>query len=326
MRATEALQKCLGSALESMHAQRGRVLLRAAETRAHGRRLTLIDLARAWARRRAHSGTTEGGKDRSRGSGPSALSASQPDLCFACFATLPEAPGLRRSLRRQRQNPLRQRMRLHRRHRKIRHDPAPRPRPTVGDECRQGFLRARLTTITPRNPRKRRPDATIVQRMTGPTRILAERRGRIGRSGRARRHHHPVHATVHAHGLRAVRATQPACAAASEDRPADQDNSSNQDWKDQRFHRCIGSRMDVRSSDAFISKLRRSHKQALYARRPGAERDAQTVFTVYSPGRRRTKVTKAPIPTTNPLFSVLCSQVRPSSRSLGELHSDTCCT
>ena len=48
MRATEVLQKCLGSALGSMHALRSRVLLRAVEATIHGRRLTLIDLARAW--------------------------------------------------------------------------------------------------------------------------------------------------------------------------------------------------------------------------------------------------------------------------------------
>ena len=48
MRATEVLQKCLGEALGSMHALRSRVLLRAVEATIHGRRLTLIDLARAW--------------------------------------------------------------------------------------------------------------------------------------------------------------------------------------------------------------------------------------------------------------------------------------
>lgn len=48
MRATEVLQKCLGSALGSMHALRSRVLLGAAEALIHGRRLTLMDLARAW--------------------------------------------------------------------------------------------------------------------------------------------------------------------------------------------------------------------------------------------------------------------------------------
>lgn len=48
MRATEVLQKCLGSALGSMHALRSRVLMRAVEALIHGRRLTLMDLARAW--------------------------------------------------------------------------------------------------------------------------------------------------------------------------------------------------------------------------------------------------------------------------------------
>lgn len=48
MRATEVLQKCLGDALGSMHALRSRVLLRAVEAVVHGRRLTLMDLARAW--------------------------------------------------------------------------------------------------------------------------------------------------------------------------------------------------------------------------------------------------------------------------------------
>ena len=48
MRATEVLQKCLGDALGSMHALRSRVLLRAVEATIHGRRLTLMDLARAW--------------------------------------------------------------------------------------------------------------------------------------------------------------------------------------------------------------------------------------------------------------------------------------
>lgn len=48
MRATEVLQKCLSDALNSMHAMRSRVLLRAVEAVIHGRRLTLIDLARAW--------------------------------------------------------------------------------------------------------------------------------------------------------------------------------------------------------------------------------------------------------------------------------------
>lgn len=48
MRATEVLQRCLRDALDSMHALRSRVLLRAVEATIQGRRLTLIDLARAW--------------------------------------------------------------------------------------------------------------------------------------------------------------------------------------------------------------------------------------------------------------------------------------
>ena len=48
MRATEVLQKCLGDALKPMHALRRRVLLRAVDALIHGRRLTLIDVARAW--------------------------------------------------------------------------------------------------------------------------------------------------------------------------------------------------------------------------------------------------------------------------------------
>src|SRR6185312_6886519 len=48
MRATEVLQKCLRDALGSMHVLRSRVLLRAVEAMVHGRRLTLIDLARSW--------------------------------------------------------------------------------------------------------------------------------------------------------------------------------------------------------------------------------------------------------------------------------------
>jgi len=48
MRATKVLQKCLGDALKPMHALRRRVLLRAVEALIHGRRLTLIDVARAW--------------------------------------------------------------------------------------------------------------------------------------------------------------------------------------------------------------------------------------------------------------------------------------
>ena len=48
MRATEVLQKCLGDTLNTMHALRRRVLLRAVEVTIQGRRLTLIDLARSW--------------------------------------------------------------------------------------------------------------------------------------------------------------------------------------------------------------------------------------------------------------------------------------
>jgi Transposase DDE domain len=48
MRASEVLQKCLGDALNTMHALRSRVLLRAVEATIQGRRLTLMDLARSW--------------------------------------------------------------------------------------------------------------------------------------------------------------------------------------------------------------------------------------------------------------------------------------
>ncbi len=48
MRASEVLQKCLGETLGAMHALRSRVLLRAVEALIHGRRLTLMDLARSW--------------------------------------------------------------------------------------------------------------------------------------------------------------------------------------------------------------------------------------------------------------------------------------
>ena len=48
MRATKVLQKCLGDALQPMHALRRHVLLRAVEALIQGRRLTLIDVARAW--------------------------------------------------------------------------------------------------------------------------------------------------------------------------------------------------------------------------------------------------------------------------------------
>ncbi len=48
MRTTQVLQKCLGESLGTIHALRVRVLMRAVEAVIAGRRLTLIDLARAW--------------------------------------------------------------------------------------------------------------------------------------------------------------------------------------------------------------------------------------------------------------------------------------
>lgn len=48
MHATEVLQKCLSKSLDAIHALRSRVLMRAVEATIAGRRLTLIDLARAW--------------------------------------------------------------------------------------------------------------------------------------------------------------------------------------------------------------------------------------------------------------------------------------
>jgi hypothetical protein len=48
MRATKVLQKCLGDALQPMHALRRCVLLQAVEALIQGRRLTLIGVARAW--------------------------------------------------------------------------------------------------------------------------------------------------------------------------------------------------------------------------------------------------------------------------------------
>jgi hypothetical protein len=48
MRATKVLQKCLHPALREMHACRQRVLFAAVEGLIAGRRLTLIDVARAW--------------------------------------------------------------------------------------------------------------------------------------------------------------------------------------------------------------------------------------------------------------------------------------
>ena len=48
MRATKVLQKCLEGALVGMHACRERVLFLAVEALIVGRRLTLMDVARAW--------------------------------------------------------------------------------------------------------------------------------------------------------------------------------------------------------------------------------------------------------------------------------------
>lgn len=48
MHAAAVLQKCLKSAFGSMHALRQRVLMRAVDALLHSRRLTLMDLARAW--------------------------------------------------------------------------------------------------------------------------------------------------------------------------------------------------------------------------------------------------------------------------------------
>jgi len=48
MRASRVLQKCLGRSLESMHEARSRVLLRSVEALLASRRLTLMDVARAW--------------------------------------------------------------------------------------------------------------------------------------------------------------------------------------------------------------------------------------------------------------------------------------
>ena len=47
MRATEVLQNCLGESRQAIHSLRSRVLMRAVEATITGRRLTLIDLARA---------------------------------------------------------------------------------------------------------------------------------------------------------------------------------------------------------------------------------------------------------------------------------------
>lgn len=48
MHATEVLQKCLGKSLQPIHTLRSRAPMRAVEATITGRRLTLIDLARAW--------------------------------------------------------------------------------------------------------------------------------------------------------------------------------------------------------------------------------------------------------------------------------------
>jgi hypothetical protein len=48
MRASRVLQKCLSDSLGTMHALRSRVLMQAVEALLHGRRLTLMDVARAW--------------------------------------------------------------------------------------------------------------------------------------------------------------------------------------------------------------------------------------------------------------------------------------
>jgi hypothetical protein len=48
MHASMILQRCLGDALEAMHALRRRTVLLAVEALIAGRRLTLIDLARSW--------------------------------------------------------------------------------------------------------------------------------------------------------------------------------------------------------------------------------------------------------------------------------------
>lgn len=48
MRASQVLQKCLSHSLSQMHALRERALLRSVEALLQGRRLTLMDVARAW--------------------------------------------------------------------------------------------------------------------------------------------------------------------------------------------------------------------------------------------------------------------------------------
>lgn len=48
MRASQVLQKCLPRSLSRMHVLRERALLRSVEALLHGRRLTLMDVARSW--------------------------------------------------------------------------------------------------------------------------------------------------------------------------------------------------------------------------------------------------------------------------------------
>ena len=48
MHAVTVLQKCLADVFERMHAARGRVLLGAVAALLSGRRLILMELARAW--------------------------------------------------------------------------------------------------------------------------------------------------------------------------------------------------------------------------------------------------------------------------------------
>lgn len=48
MRASQVLQKCLTHSLSGMHALRERALLRSVEALLQCRRLTLMDVARAW--------------------------------------------------------------------------------------------------------------------------------------------------------------------------------------------------------------------------------------------------------------------------------------
>ena len=84
MRATEVLQKCLGDALKSMHAQRVRTLLHAVEALTQGRRLTLMDLARSWP-----------GAERSRAPFKTLdrlLSKASVSKCCCCSARWPRLP------------------------------------------------------------------------------------------------------------------------------------------------------------------------------------------------------------------------------------------